>query len=246
MTTSNVKQNLIPNEPELKDLLNLHQKGIFLSMNCHHVATIQTFNPLNQTATATINYTKTYFQPDATGVYQAVQQNYPLLVDSPVICLGGGNGALTFPVAPGDECLVFFNDRDIDNWFQGNTGAAVATPRLHSFSDGIILVGLRSTPNVLVSYSTDSIELRTKTGNAKLAIKEDGSSLKGTVAAGTSIEITSGGKLKITNPSGDFMAMLVQLLTDIQTGTVTTALGEQLLKMPTFPVDLALLETFKA
>lgn len=241
MTTSTIKQNLIPNEPELADLLHLHQKGIFLSLNCHHVATIQSFNPANQTATASINYTRTYFQPDASGVYIAQQQNYPLLVDCPVICLGGGNGALTFPIAAGDECLVLFNDRDIDNWFQGNTGAAVATPRLHSFSDGFILVGLRSSPHVLVGYSNDSVELRTKTGNAKVAIKGDGSSLKATVAAGTSIEIDSTGKVKITNPSGEFIASLLDALT---TAYTITMLGNQPLVID--PVLLAILESFKA
>ena len=66
-----------------------------------------------------------------------------------MVFLGGAATALTFPIAKGDECLVLFNDRDMDNWFTGGGGGAVATPRLHSFADGIILVGLRSLGNVL-------------------------------------------------------------------------------------------------
>ncbi len=232
MTTS-IKQNLIPNEPELKDLLNLHQKNILLNFCSHHVATVQSFDAETQTATATINYTKTFLRPNAQGVYGPVQVDYPVLTDAPVMFLGGGDGALTFPVAQGDECLVLFNDRDLDNWFQGSSGAAVATSRLHSFSDAIILVGLRSLPNVLTSFSDDAIELRTKSGNAKVAVKADGSNVKVTAPTIT-LEINSAGKLKVTNDTGEFVAALIAALQG------ATAGGFPLV------IDLTTLLTFKA
>jgi hypothetical protein len=152
---SNLPLNAVPSEPSLKDLLDLLKKDIMLSLNSHHVGTIESFNPVKQTATATVNYPKTYFQLNSsTGLYNPVLVDYPLLVDCPVICLGGGKTALTFPIQQGDECLVLFNDRAIDSWFSGGAGAALSSPRLHSFSDGIILVGLRSLGNVLQSYDT--------------------------------------------------------------------------------------------
>lgn len=138
-------------EPELIDLLNLFKTQLLTSFSAHHIGTVQSFDAAKQTATATINYKKTYFQK-VDGVYGPVLVDYPILLDCPVICLGGGAGALTFPIEEGDECLVLFNDRDIDNWFAGGTGGPVATPRLHSFSDGIILVGVRSLANVLTDY----------------------------------------------------------------------------------------------
>ncbi len=231
--TTFIKQNLVPNEPELKDLLSLHQKNILLNFSAHHTATIQSFDASNQTATATINYTKTFLRPNAQGVYGPVQVEYPVITDAPVIFLGGGTGALTFPVAQGDECLVLFNDRDLDNWFQGSSGAAVATSRLHSFSDGIILVGLRSLPNVLASFSEDAIELRTLSGNAKVAIANDGSNVKVTAPTIT-LEVNSAGKLKITNGTGEFVAALVAALQG------ATAGGFPLV------IDLTTLLTFKA
>ncbi|MCT9017100.1 Gp138 family membrane-puncturing spike protein, partial [Cupriavidus gilardii] len=42
----------------------------------------------------------------------------PLLVDCPVQFPSGGNCTLTFPVKPGDECLVVFASRCIDAWWQ--------------------------------------------------------------------------------------------------------------------------------
>lgn len=176
MAGPNIPNNLIPNEPTMKDLLDLHGKDLLLKLNTHHIATIKSFDPLKQTASATVNYKKTYFQPNAaTGEYTPVLVDYPIIIDAPVVVLGGGNGALTFPIEEGDECLALFNDRDIDNWFQGggNT-AAVATPRLHSFSDALLLVGVRSLANVIPNYSTDAAELRNKLGTVKISVNDDG------------------------------------------------------------------------
>lgn len=148
-------------DPNLKDLLDLLKKDILLNLNCHHIGTIQTFNSAAQTATATVNYKRTFYQLNkTTGVYDAVLIDYPQLLDCPVIVLGGGNSALTFPVNTGDECLVLFNDRDMSNWYQGASGGSVASPRLHSFADGVIIVGLRSLRNALTSYDTTRAVLR--------------------------------------------------------------------------------------
>jgi hypothetical protein len=244
MASPTLSQNFVPNEPELKDLVNLVKKDIFLSLNCHHVGTIQTFDSANQTATATINYKRTYFKPDPiTGGSVPYLVDYPLLLDCPVICLGGGAASLRFPITTGDECLILFNDRDIDNWLStSSTSSGVATTRLHSFSDGIILVGVRSVSNVLESYSNSAVEL--VYGGNKISL--DATKFKADLASGVSLEIDATGKLKITNGVGEFVSMLVQLFNDIQSGLVTTLLGPQPLIMPTFSTDLAELESFKS
>ncbi len=176
--------NQAPADPSLKDLMDMLKKDVFLSLNCHHVGTIQSFDADSQTASVTINYKKTYFQlSPATGLYGPVLVDYPALVDCPVMFLGG---ALTFPVAAGDECLVFFNDRDMDNWLQGGAGSALATPRLHSFADGIILVGLRSQGNVLGDFDTTRAVLKNGTtmvgvGDSLVKIANDQYALNGLV-----------------------------------------------------------------
>jgi len=81
-------------------------------------------------------------------------ENYPPLIDVPVLVLGGGNGAITFPIQQGDECIILFNDRELDNWFQNGGVQTYSTSRTHDLSDGIALVGLRSLPNVLNNYCT--------------------------------------------------------------------------------------------
>ncbi len=216
MASSVTQQNLVPNEPGLKDLLDLLKKDIFLNLNCHHIGTIQTFDPARQVAMATINYKKTYFKPNpVTGLYDPVLVDYPVLIDCPVVCLGGGTGALTFPIAPGDECLVVFNDRDIDNWFSGSSNSAVATPRLHSFSDAVIIVGIRSQARALTNYNPLDVELRN--GVTKLAL-------------------TPTGQVAFQNTFGDLITAIFNIL------TTATAAGFPLIISPT---DLAVLASFK-
>lgn len=188
---------------KLKDLLDSYKDATSISINCHHIGTIQAFDATTQTASATINYSKTYFKFDnLTNSNVPVQINYPLLLMCPVIFLSGGPASLTFPIAQGDECLILFNDRSLDNWYQSGSGSPVNSPRLHSISDGIILVGLKSFLNRQMNYDTARAVLRNNTS-----------------AVGV-----NGSKVLITNtyvgtasPSTTLNTLLQTLITDLQT-----------------------------
>lgn len=237
--------NLIPQEPSLKDLLTYYKKLTKLEINCHHIGTITSFSPTFQTAQATINYTKTFLKVDAIGDTTVTPTNYAQLIDCPVISLGGGGGALTFPIEAGDECLVLFNDRDFDNWFNGSSNSAPSTPRTHAFADAIILVGIRSLANVLISYDTDAVALRYQGNTIKIYSNRIEISV-GPILSPTTFILNSSGKLQITNSMGEFVSALSQLFADIQNATTNTMFGPQPLIMPTFPLDLAVFDSFKA
>lgn len=168
MSNPNIQQVRTPSNPSLKDALDLLKRDIFLSLNCHHIATIQSFDPVTQTASATINYKKTFFEKQANGQYSPVQKDYPILLDCPVVVMRGGTCALTMPIAAGDTCLVLFNDRDLDNWFQSGQIGPVASPRAHSFSDGLILVGVAHSGNPVEDYDTDKAVL--KNGSTRVGV----------------------------------------------------------------------------
>lgn len=160
---------------DLKSLLSLFGDNLLFNMNCHAIGTVQTFDSSNQTATVTVNYTKVFFVPDPNALATAqeptyIQQSvdYPLIIDCPVVILSGGPSHLTFPITKGDECLVLFNDRDIDNWFATGQVAPPATGRLHSFSDALVLVGLKSTLKSITNY--DTVRAIISNGNVKVGI----------------------------------------------------------------------------
>lgn len=149
-----IQQNQqIFNEPSLQDALNMLKKEIGISYNSLHVGIIQSFDATKQTAQISIAYTKTYFQTNDKGVVTPVSIPYSILAGVPVICLSGGPGFLTFPISSGDECLVLFNDRSIDNWYASGQVGPVQTSRLHSLADGFALVGIRNSTKQLQNYS---------------------------------------------------------------------------------------------
>ena len=126
-------------EPQLHDLLMILKSNILLSLNCAKIGSIASYNTANKTAS--INIMGVQVLIDGTTLA------YPQLSDVPVITFQGGGSALQFPIAVGDQCLVLFSDRNIDNWYVTGTAQPPADGRLHALSDGIAIVGLNSQSN---------------------------------------------------------------------------------------------------
>jgi hypothetical protein len=186
--------------PELPDIFNMFQRNLLLNFNCHHIGTIQSFNPANQTATASINYKKEILIFDTDTQKNKTQLvDYPPIADSPVMFLRGGQTSLTFPIAKNDECFIFFNDRDMDAWFAGSVIGAPDTSRLHSFSDAVILVGPRSKGNVLTNFDMNHLLLQW-IGGGQVGV--------------------SSSKVLIGNDTYKLNALLQELISEIQSITV--------------------------
>lgn len=189
-----MSQNKSPTDFDLKALLDLAKRDIFLTMNCHALGTIQKFtSTAQQTVEVSINYKQTI---------NGKSVDYPVLVDCPLIILGGGLASLTFPIAKGDQCLLLFNDRDIDTWFAGTNNSELASNRLHSLTDAIAIIGPRSMANALVSYDTSRTVL--SNGTAKAALK-------------------LGNKVQIQNAITDLAAIINGLIDEIKNITTTNA-----------------------
>lgn len=234
--------NQVYTQPQLKDLLDLFEKAMKLELNCHHIGRIEKFYPDSQQADVSISYMQAFTETDNNGVPSIKSVEYPLLVKCPVIVLGGGLGYLTFPIGRHDECLILFNDRDLGNWFEGTYTSLPNTARSHSFPDGIVLVGVRNLDCSIPDYFMGGIELRYKGASIKVYQHKVVVSFgDGTV----SMTLNDDGTFAVTNENGEIISQLIKLLQDIQTGTVNTIFGPQLLVMPTFATDLAVLETFQ-
>jgi hypothetical protein len=122
---------------------------------------IKTFNP--QEATAEIQPTimePTIGDKGATGFEQL-----PLLVDVPVIFPCGGGTRITWPVEPGDECLVVFADMCIDSWWQSGGIEVQPDIRRHDLSDGFAILAPFSQPKMVGNpIKTDRLEIKTNKG----------------------------------------------------------------------------------
>jgi len=107
--------------------------------------------------------------------------NLPLCVDVPVAFPGGGDFYLTFPVEPGDECILLFSERAIDNWYSAGDVQDPAEYRLHDLSDGLAMVGLNSQPRKLSNVQTDGAELRNRARTKFIKLLDTGIVIQGDI-----------------------------------------------------------------
>lgn len=194
--------------PNLANTIDARIMAALLATNCHEIGVIQTFDGTSQTATVTIalqqNIPKqdpSSAKTDPTGqpfIYVATA--YPVLVNVPVLFIGGGNCSLTFPIAPGDEGLLCFNDRNFDSWFStGTTATPPNTARYHDLSDGLFIPGFRSTPHFLPNFSgTDAVLQNLALGGqlslgTKVSLKNNATSLLAVLNALNSAIVGLGG-----------------------------------------------------
>jgi hypothetical protein len=174
-----IPQKRVFQSDNLRNLLEIVKEEIKNDINCHLIGQIQSFNSVSQTAEIQIMYKR---------VMNGKLKDYPILVDCPIFTLSGGNGLITMPITKGDSCLVLFNDRDIDRWFQSGQINPPQTARKHSFSDGLAIVGFRNSLNKISNYLSDGINIEYN-GN-KIVLQSDKISLS---VGSSKIEITASG-----------------------------------------------------
>lgn len=120
----------------------------------------------------------------------AVDVNMPVLLDCPVCFPSGGGATLTFPIKPGDECLVVFSSRCIDSWWQLGGVQGQAEMRMHDLSDGFVIPGPRSQPRK-ISVSNDAVQLRTDDGAAYVEINPATHKIKALTSGDVEIQATN-------------------------------------------------------
>ena len=153
--------------PDFDDILNERMNRLLATLNCLQVAKIQSVNLTTQTLSAEIQVRRQL----PGGVVKA----YPVILDCPIIVLQGGGSYLDMPIAAGDYCLLLFNDRDIDTWWDTANVAAPNSRRKHSLSDGFALVGVNPKTSVL---DLDGSVVGIRGGSAKVRLDNSAETLK--------------------------------------------------------------------
>lgn len=184
-----------PTKPDLRALLDSSMQQTLARCNCHEVGSIVSFDAATQTASVQLQVLAVL--PDGSQV------PYPVLTDCPIFVNSGGGGIITFPIAAGDPCLVLFNDRDLDNWWATGNVVAPNSPRMHSLSDGLVLVGFRNKSNSISDYSTTQAEMRF--AGAKVVVRSDNSAAL-LSSDGALIDVSD--KVKLANSGDDLRSIL--------------------------------------
>lgn len=74
----------------------------------------------------------------------------PVFANVPPVFLSGGSSHLKMPLTVGDSCLLLISERCFDTWYIGQDGAAPLEARMHDYSDGFALVGIKMLAEALL------------------------------------------------------------------------------------------------
>lgn len=187
--------------PDLQDILENSIEDLLYSFNCHRVGVIESFNPSNQTATITLVDKGTQHFSDGERLAE-----YPPLVDCPVVVNKTTNGGLTIPINEGDSCLVLFNDRDIDSWFENGLKQKPNSMRTHDIADAVALVGIRNEINKFTDYNNAATTLN------YLANKIEIGNSRTQLLRSEGAEINLDDKLELKNTAQSLKLILDELL----------------------------------
>lgn len=156
--------------------------------------------------------------------------NLPILPDVQVVFPGGGGCRLTFPIQPGDECMLVFSSRALDAWAQSGGVQAPSDARLHDLSDAFAVIGPMSQANKISGVSTTTTQLRSNDGSTYVELDPAGQVVHVKAPGGMTIDadVQVNGKVTTTqdikSTGGDVVAGSVSLKDHLTTG-VTAGSG---------------------
>ena len=101
----------------------------------------------------------------------------------PVHVSSGGGWSCTFPIEPGNTCILFFSQVGYDHWFYldddvAGTLAGLPKPwlgRKFNEDDGFALVGLNTLPRKIINYSSIHSQWRNEDATQIISLNDDGS-----------------------------------------------------------------------
>jgi hypothetical protein len=127
--------------------------------------------------------------------------NMPLLVDVPIHFPGGGGYTATFPLKEGDECVVVFSSRCIDNWWQSGGVQPPFEQRMHDLSDAFAVPRIWSQQTKISNISDKTAQLRSDDGTRYVELDTPNKKVRA-VTDTVVIELdSSSGKVTVTAPT---------------------------------------------
>lgn len=149
----NIQNNFLQlgSEPDFTLVLKSVINKIGLELNCIRIGIIQSFNAADLTAEVLIANKKNL------GLNKDGTQNsrdYALVTAKICYC----TPYITYPIKQGDECILLFNDREIESWFITGEVQPEAYTRMHDLTDCVAIVGLRSLAT-MIQIMADTLHL---------------------------------------------------------------------------------------
>ena len=170
---NNLNMPLSNIESLMKTIIN----QIFRNLNVCLPATVVTYN--SEKNTVKLQPAIQDVLPDKTF------RTLPLLLNVPVLEIGGKNLSVKIPLQEGDTGIVIFCDRDITLFTQEKKNTQPNTLRKHDLADGIFIPMRFGNAG-----ATDNISIESADGSTKFEVTPNGISIKGNVSVEGTITAT--------------------------------------------------------
>ena len=184
--------------PNLEDVFEIVKEYTMAFINCSRIGRIRSFNPENCTAYIDI---MELIPNDGTNEIPSI------LADVPVIFYGSRNTRITPPDIVGSNCVLIFQDRNIDNFLTTGEQYEPDNGRTHSYADCVALLTLNSYIDEPVMYDANALTLYNGTQFAKIF--------------NDSMELYAE-KIKLYNSQTTLLTLIKSLIEEIQKITVDT------------------------
>lgn len=130
------------NEATLMSVLKVLKENIFETMNCVKIGYIDSYDYETRVSRVVI-YNKRVVGLNDKGEH--ILEDYPPLYCK-TLFIGGANTGINWSIEQGDECIIFFSDREIETpWISGQV-SDVKYGRMHDYTDAICLTGFTTQP----------------------------------------------------------------------------------------------------
>ena len=198
--------------PDLTKLLKTFGRNLADQFNCHRVGRITAFD--SNTLICKVKLLDKF-------IFNGTEEDYVEFTNMPLLIYATETAGLTLGNVVGAECLVHFNDTDIDNWLETGEAYAPNSLRQHDFADGF--VELRPFDHLAaqkISYDAQGVALYNN--GTKVQLKDDGSAV---ITNGSAVITLSGGNISITGDvtiSGDLTVnKTINATTDVVTNNIS-------------------------
>lgn len=142
-------------------------------MNTAIPGVIDSFDPSTQTCSVTPAIQMRVTDENGTQSFH----NLPKLTQVPVLFPNAGGFYITLPVKAGDNCLLIFSQRAIDNWhasggIQPPENNAVIS-RSHHMTDAFAILAPLPLPDAISDYDSACIVIRNMDNSTKITVSDD-------------------------------------------------------------------------
>ena len=151
---------------DLTSLLNIHSEEIKKDINTCIPGVVISFDKDTQLASLQIGINMVDNHDN--------QYKHAPIISCPVFFVGNANYIIEHEINEGDEGILVFSQRCMDNWVADGGTVNQDVIRFHDINDAMFIPGIRSQKNKIENFGNDGIKLRDKNNSNFVWLKNDG------------------------------------------------------------------------